>query len=104
MADLVGGGVMEGFDWEKFKNGAIAVNCTTQEKADGFLALCDLRGLVWASKASTVSESYWHLHKRATYYRVSCVKGILVFGKLVDYEIEHSCYRGKPLVEWEEQM
>lgn len=56
------------FNWEKFKNGEIAVHCDTEEKAKDFLKKCDENNIVWESGAKTSSKTIYDSYKEDTAY------------------------------------
>lgn len=69
------------FDWESFKQGKIAVNCDTEEKATEFLKECDTHGITWlgAQKASS-------MHNEATAFRCTFKNSILEYSDVEYYK------------------
>ena len=59
---------MINFDWERFKNGKIAVHCDTEEKANDFLKECDKKGIKWISGKETVNLNNWDDEREDTIY------------------------------------
>ena len=84
------------FNWQDFKNGHIAVNCDTKEKAIDFLKKCDERGIVWIEGQKTTKKTYWDLKKELTSYCCIYNKGKLGFARKDFYK-----EKGITLIEWE---
>lgn len=51
---------MNKFDWNKFKNEKIAVNCRTEEAAKEFIEECYIRGIKWINGARNIT--YYNIH------------------------------------------
>ncbi|WP_040194792.1 hypothetical protein [Clostridium culturomicium] len=51
---------MNKFDWDKFKNEKIAVNCRTEEAAKEFIEECYIRGLKWMNGSRNIT--YYNIH------------------------------------------
>ncbi len=78
------------FNWDEFRNGKVAVNCDTEEKAREFIKECHERGMKWFF--STVNETEWSKYKESTCYSYSLNSEDLKFGhkskfEAVDYKI-----------------
>lgn len=57
---------MNKFDWDKFKNEKIAVNCRTEEAAKEFIEECYKRGLKW--KNSLRNATFHNIYEEQTAY------------------------------------
>lgn len=84
------------FDWDRFKNGEIAVHCDTEEKANNFLNECDKQGIAWTDGDKTTEINCWFWHKKNTSYACSCGKSKLVF----DFLGYHKD-KGLEIIKWE---
>lgn len=84
------------FDWDRFKNGKIAVHCDTEEKANYFLKECDKQGIIWTDGDKTTEINCWVWHKKNTSYACSCGKSKLVFDFL-----EYHKDKGLEIIKWE---
>lgn len=84
------------FDWDRFKNGKIAVHCDTEEKANYFLKECDKQGIIWTDGDKTTEINCWFWHKKNTSYACSCGKSKLVFDFL-----EYHKDKGLEIIKWE---
>ena len=84
------------FDWDRFKNGKIAVHCDTEEKANYFLKECDKQGIIWNDGDKTTEINCWFWHKKNTSYACSCGKSKLVFDFL-----EYHKDKGLEIIKWE---
>lgn len=56
------------FDWDRFKNGEIAVHCDTEEKAKHFLKECDKQGIMWSINRANHHTNY------DVYYETTCYR------------------------------
>ena len=57
---------MNKFDWDKFKNEKIAVNCRTEEAAKEFIEECYIRGLKWMNGSRNIT--FYNCYKEETAY------------------------------------
>lgn len=57
---------MNKFDWDKFKNEKIAVNCRTEEAAKEFVKECFNRGMKWFGWSTPVT--FYNCYKEETAY------------------------------------
>lgn len=57
---------MNKFDWDKFKNEKIAVNCRTEEAAKEFVKECFNRGLEWMKGSRNIT--FYNCYKEETAY------------------------------------
>lgn len=81
------------FDWDRFKNGEIAVHCDTEEKAKHFLKECDKQGIMWSIDRANHHTNY------DVYYETTCYRTI--GGKLTYCDIEHFKRKGIEIIKWE---
>ncbi|MBU6137322.1 hypothetical protein [Clostridium tertium] len=84
------------FDWDRFKNGKIAVHCDTEEKANDFLKECNKQGITWTDGDKTTEINCWFWHEKNTSYACSCGKSKLVFDFL-----EYHKDKGLEIIKWE---
>lgn len=78
------------FNWDEFRNGKVAVNCDTEEKAREFIKECHERGMKWFFL--NINDTNWSNFKESTCYSYSLNSGDLKFGhkskfEAVDYKI-----------------
>lgn len=57
---------MNKFDWEKFRNERVAVNCRTEEAAKEFIKECYKRDMKWYRES--MNTTYYNSHKEETAY------------------------------------
>ena len=57
---------MNKFDWEKFRNERVAVNCRTEEAAKEFVKECYKRDMKWYRES--MNTTYYNSHKEETAY------------------------------------
>ena len=81
------------FDWDRFKNGEIAVHCDTEEKAKHFLKECDKQGIMWSIDRANHHTNY------DVYYETTCYR--TMGGKLTYCDIEHFKRKGIEIIKWE---
>lgn len=82
------------FDWDRFKNGEIAVHCDTEEKANDFLKECDKKGMRWVIGDDTTYDNNYYKYVERTCYRGG--RELLTFG--------HENYfknKGIEIIKWE---
>ena len=84
------------FDWDRFKNGEIAVHCDTEEKANNFLNECDKQGIAWTDGDKTTEINCWFWYEKNTSYACSCGKSKLAFDFL-----EYHKDKGLEIIKWE---
>lgn len=78
------------FDWDKFKNGVIAVHCPTEKAAKDFLRKARERGFDFLGNKS--EKTYWDIYDEETVY----VNDLwLMYGS-----VEYSKEKGRKIVEW----
>lgn len=81
------------FDWDRFKNGKIAVHCDTEEKAKHFLKECDKQGIMWSIDRANHHTNY------DVYYETTCYR---TMGEKLTYcDIEHFKRKGIKIIKWE---
>lgn len=78
------------FNWDEFRNGKVAVNCDTEEKAREFIKECHDRGMKWFFL--NINDTNWSFFKESTCYSYSLNSEYLKFGhkskfEAVDYKI-----------------
>jgi hypothetical protein len=56
------------FDWKRFENRNIAINCDTRAKADNFLKECKEHGFVWNDGSKINLYANWDCYKEKTIY------------------------------------
>lgn len=84
------------FDWDRFKNGKIAVHCDTEEKANDFLKECNKQGITWTDGDKTTKMNCWIWYEKDTSYACSDGKSKLTFEFL-----EHYKDKGLEIIKWE---
>lgn len=82
------------FDWDRFKNGEIAVHCDTEEKADDFLKECEKRNIKWIGGDNATHHNHYSVNFGLTCYCGK--KGVLTYSDKV-YFIQ----KGTTIVKWE---
>ncbi|WP_052406370.1 hypothetical protein [Clostridium culturomicium] len=88
---------MNKFDWDKFKNEKIAVNCRTEEAAKEFIEECYIRGLKWMNGSRNIT--FYNCYKEETAYTFN-FKGTGFIG----YSYTHWYKKeGYEIVEYEKQ-
>lgn len=75
---------MKSFNWEDFKNGKVAVNCDTKEKAKDFLKECDKQKIKWPSGENASDQTIWKAYKNQTVY--GCFLGVLVYKSVIYFK------------------
>lgn len=75
---------MKSFNWEDFKNGKVAVNCDTKEKAKDFLKECDKQKIKWLSGENASDQTIWKAYKNQTVY--GCFLGVLVYESVIYFK------------------
>ena len=84
------------FDWDRFKNGEIAVHCDIEGKAKDFLKECKNRNINWCTGRDVTKRNYWEEYKEDTCY--CCFDGDSKLG-YADYEFYIS--EGREIIKWE---
>lgn len=88
---------MNKFDWNKFKNEKIAVNCRTEEAAKEFIEECYIRGLKWMNGSRNIA--FYNCYKEETAYTFN-FKGT----GFIEYAYTHWYKKeGYEIVEYEKQ-
>ena len=88
---------MNKFDWDKFKNEKIAVNCRTEEAAKEFIEECYIRGLKWMNGSRNIT--FYNCYKEETAYTFN-FKGT----GFIEYAYTHWYKKeGYEIVEYEKQ-
>ena len=82
------------FDWDRFKNGEIAVHCDTEEKAKDFLEECDKEGIKWLGRDKSIHHTNYEV-----FYDITCYYA----GKcgLTYCDISHFKSKGIEIIKWE---
>lgn len=83
-------------DWDRFKNGKIAVHCDTEEKANDFLKECNKQGITWTDGDKTTEINCWFWYEKDTSYACSDGKSKLTFEFL-----EHYKDKELEIIKWE---
>lgn len=84
------------FDWDRFKNGEIAVHCDTEEKANDFLKECDENNIKWNGyKRATEGSNCWRVREENTAY------GCIRFRSLGYADCEFYRNKGMEIIKWE---
>lgn len=84
------------FNWEKFKEGKIAVHCDTKEKAIDFLNECYKQHLIWQGEYKIdLNENRWNVNKKYTGYCCYQTKERLQFCDIDFYK-----EKGKEIIKW----
>lgn len=82
------------FDWDRFKNGEIAVHCDTEGKANDFLKQCEQRSIMWVGgDKATDHNNYSFMNTRTCYYGRK--------NKLTYCNTEYFRMRDVEVVKWE---
>lgn len=84
------------FDWDRFKNGEIAVHCDTEGKANDFLNMCKNRNINWCTGRDVTKRNYWEDYKKDTCY--CCFDGD---SKLGYADCEFYISEGREIIKWE---
>ena len=84
------------FDWDRFKNGKIAVHCDTEEKANDFLKECNKQGITWTDGDKTTEINCWFWYEKDTSYACRDGKSKLKFEFLKHYKD-----KGLEIIKWE---
>lgn len=85
------------FDWDRFKNGEIAVHCDTEEKAKDFLKECEKRDIGWSSGKKANHNTNWDSYKIDTCY--SCY---ILRERELGYGSKHFFKKeGLEIIKWE---
>lgn len=84
------------FDWDRFKNGKIAVHCDTEEKANDFLKECNKQGITWTDGDKTTEINCWFWYEKDTSYACRDGKSKLTFEFLKHYK-----GKGLEIIKWE---
>lgn len=84
------------FDWDRFKNGKIAVHCDTEEKANDFLKECNKQGITWTDGDKTTEINCWFWYEKDTSYACRDGKSKLTFEFLKHYKD-----KGLEIIKWE---
>ena len=88
---------MNKFDWEKFRNERVAVNCRTEEAAKEFIEECYIRGLKWMNGSRNIT--FYNCYKEETAYTFN-FKGT----GFIEYAYTHWYKKeGYEIVEYEKQ-
>lgn len=82
------------FNWDEFRNGKVAVNCDTEEKAKEFLKECYERKLKWFDGSL---DTCWKINKENTCYEYI---GKLVYCSKSHYEEKEEGYK---IIKWESE-
>lgn len=69
------------FNWEKFKNGEIAIRCNTREEINNLIIECEKE----ISKCFVGENARYHINKTMCH---CCRKGLLTYGDTRDFKME----------------
>ncbi len=84
------------FNWDEFKNGKVAVNCDTEEKAKEFVKECFERGMKWVN--FTESKTMFDWYKKYTCYDYKIDENRLMYADKKFYK-----NNGYKIIKWESE-
>ncbi len=85
---------MKQFDWEKFKNGNIAVHCETKEEAEDFCKKMHEQGMKWRNGTTYLGRT-----KFDSYFDQMCYYGDVEYSRL-----KYAKEKGYEILEWSDYM